>query len=291
MEKTTEKIPEVKMIEFFDEHWYKVYLPDDKVDYYPSTTTKLSIIDKKGLLRWYASLGEREARKRMTEAADRGSRIHHAAQIMAMGGCVIYQPIQHPNYDGDELFKLKKQYHDLYILEHQDEMLDVWKIQKFFEKVNPLIIGTEIIVYSTKYREAGTIDLIIKIREDGVFEGINKEKLILEKGVYICDYKSGNLYDEARMQLSSYGEMFKERSELRNEFKGALIIHTGSKTRTGIPGLTVVKITNEEMKIDYTDYRHTAAMWERKNGIDKKPRLLEFPSLLVLNGGKNEGNS
>jgi len=274
--------PKIKLCEWFDEHFYKIYFPDDKVDYYPSTTTKLSIIDKPGLRRWYASLGEREAKKRMNDAADRGSRIHHAAQIMAMGGCVIYQPLQHPNYDGEELFKLKKKYHDLYLLERQDEMLDVWKIQKFFEKVNPLIIGAEIIVYSVKNREAGTIDLIFKIREDCEIEGINQKPLILEKGVYICDYKTGNLYDEARMQLASYGEMFKERSELRNEFKGALIIHTGSKTRTGIAGLTVVKITNEEMKVDYADYRHTASVWDRKNKL-AAPKLLDFPSFLVLN--------
>jgi len=277
-----QSVQEVKLISFFDEHFYKIYFPNGKIDYFPSTTTKLSIIDKPGLRRWYASLGEREAKKRANDAADRGSRIHHAAQVMAMGGCVIYQPIQRPNYNSEELLNLKKKYHDLYFLEHQDEMLDVWKIQKFFEKVNPLIIGTETIVYSVKNREAGTIDLVIKIKENCKIEGVNKEPFELEKGIWICDYKTGNLYDEARMQLASYFEMFKEVSELRDQLKGALIIHTGSKSRIGIPGLNVIKLTPEELKIDYADYRHTAAIWERKNKL-AMPKLFEFPSMLVLN--------
>ena len=285
-----EKKVEIKLCEFFEEHWYRVCLSDYSTDYYPSVTTKLSIIDKPGLRRWYASLGEREARKRTTEAADKGSRIHHAAQIMAQGGAVIYQPIRHPNYDGEELFKLKKKYKDLYILEHQDEMLDVWKIKQFFAKVNPLIIGTEVIVYSVTNKEAGTIDLIFRIKEDCEIEGVNKEPLKLEKGIYIGDYKSGNLYDEARMQVSTYGAMLVEMSaEYKREIKGALLIHTGSKSRTGIPGLEVIKLTLEEMREEYVDFRHTAAMWSRKNKL-AMPKLLNFPGLLVL-GGDDESNS
>jgi len=285
----SEKKVEIKQVSYFDEHWYKIFLDDDKEDFYPSTTTKLSVIDKPGLLRWYSSLGEREARKRMNEAADRGSRIHHAAQTMAQGGCVVFNDLKHPVYDGEEMFNLKKKYHDLYVLEHQDEMLDVWKIKQFFSIVKPIILGCETIVYTTKYREAGTIDLVIKLKEDGVFEGINgKDKLELSKGIWICDYKTGNIYDEARMQLASYGYMLTERHEdTKKDFQGALILHTGSKTRTGIPGFSAVKITKEELAEDWKDYRHTAAMWERKNK-NAMPRMLDFPSLLTLDNKEDK---
>ena len=69
------------------------------------------------------------------------------------------------------------------------------------------------------------------------------------------------MYDEARMQVSAYGAMLVEMSaEYKRELKGSLLIHTGSKSRTGIPGLEVVKLTLEEMREEYVDFRHTAAM-------------------------------
>lgn len=282
-----DKNVDIKMCSWFSEHWYKIQFEDGTIDYYPSATTKLSELGNKELLRWYGDVGTREAQKRMKEGGDKGSRIHHGAQIMVQGGAVIYNPMKHPNYTGEEISKMRKKYNEVYVLEDQAEMLDIWKIKKLFSILKCQIIGTEFIVYSIKNREAGTVDLALRFKEDGVYEGINSKPIKIEAGIWLADYKTGNLYDKANMQLADYGEMYLEMSskEIGELYKGALLIHTGSKTRTGIPGLALVLLDREQLKEDYSDFRHTAAMWARKNK-NAAPRLLEFPALLTMEDTK-----
>jgi len=281
MNKTETKI-KVKQVQWFDEHWYRIDYVDGSVDYFPSTTTKMQVLDKPGLTMWYGSLGSREAKKRTMDAADRGSRIHNALEIMGGGGAVVYQHLQHPNYNGEELYEIKKKYKEVVILERQDEMLQVWKVQKLFKILDPVFLEREKIVWSTKYREAGTIDIVLGIR-GGKYEGIARKPVELEEGIYITDYKTGNLYDEAKMQIADYIEMFIERfPQHKNKVKGGLIIHTGARNRTGIPGLSLIYIPMAEVKKDFVDFRHVAAMWDRKYGPEKKPRLLDFPAIITL---------
>jgi len=280
MEKERKEV-KVRLCSWFDEHWYRVCLSNDKIEYYPSTTTKLSILDKPGLTRWYGDIGTREARKRTLDAGDRGSRLHNAFEKMTSGAAIVYQPLQHPNYDGSELAEIKKKYGEIVILEKQDEMLQVWKVQKLFQILNPIFLGREVIVYSEKYKEAGTIDIPLQLK-GGKYEGIDRNIIELEEGIYISDYKTGNLYDEAKMQIASYVQMFIERYPKRKkEVKGGLIIHTGAKNRTGIPGLSLIPIPMAEIKKDFADYRHVAAMWGRKH-LNDMPRLLDFPSLIAM---------
>ena len=44
---------EVKMIQYFDDHWYRRIIPreksEDEIMWYPSVTTKLGIVEKYGL--------------------------------------------------------------------------------------------------------------------------------------------------------------------------------------------------------------------------------------------------
>ena len=277
---------EVKLCQYFDEHWYKITYEKDKkeiVDYYPSTTTKLSVISKPGLTRWYGDIGTREALKRTKDTSDRGSRIHNAVEVFLKGGVVIYQPHYGPrivpNYSKEEIAEISKKYHGIVsILTEQDEMLDVWKVQKLFEILKPETFGIELIVWSHENREAGTIDMVLKL-DEGIYEGINRKKLELAEGYYICDLKTGGIYDEAYMQLASYSAMFKERYP-KLEIMGGLIIHTGSSTKSGIPGLSLIYREKKAMIEDYRDFRAVAQMWERQNK-NAMPRLLEFPSIIA----------
>jgi hypothetical protein len=65
---------------------------------------------------------------------------------------------------------------------------------------------------------------------------------------------------------------------------GALVIHTGASTKTGLA--TYVRSRQELMDVDYPAYRHAAALWDKRNE-GKQPKSFEFPSLLMRNGTSN----
>jgi hypothetical protein len=159
-------------------------------------------------------------------------------------------------------------------------MLDVWKLQKWIEIVKPKILGSEMTVYSMKNREAGTLDNLMEIAE-GKYAVNGKTPLELAGGIYVVDLKSGNnVDDDAFMQTADYGYMVEEMNPDR-KIAGTLILHTGSQVRTGIEGLATLVHNREEMDKDYQDFRHAAALWERKNA-NAKPKVFEFPSLLKI---------
>lgn len=275
----------IKQVTWFDEHWYKIEEDKKPAVYYPSTTTKLQAIAKPGLIRWYGDIGTREAKKRTRDAGDRGSRIHYALQVMAMGGAIIYDPPKlkgvpkEEKYTPEEMQKIREEYKNVFTLENQDEMLDVYKVKQLFKILKPEILGIEQVVYSVKNKEAGTVDIVIGI-SGGKYEGIMSKPITLPEGILVLDYKSGSLYDEASMQLASYTAMYKELNPESN-LVGSMIVHTGSSTKTGIAGLSLVYKTMEELREDYKDFRAVAQMWKRQNK-NAMPKLLEFPALISL---------
>ena len=165
-----ETIKEIKMVEWFDQHWYKInYMNEsDKevIDYLPSVTTKLRVVAKPFLAYWRGDIGNREADMRVFEASERGIRIHHAWYTMTTGGAVIYQPVQRPNYTQSDIDNLTSEYAgNLAIVRYQDEMYDLFKLSKWLEIVKPKIIASELINYSLKNKDAGTADNLFFIEE------------------------------------------------------------------------------------------------------------------------------
>ena len=122
---------EIKLVEWFDEHWYKIIKEDETVDYFPSTNTKLRVVAKPYIGKWRGDIGNREADLRMFEAGERGTRIHHAWYTLTTGGIVIFNPWQRPNYSAEDISKLQDEYSGkVSVVQYQDEMLDIWKLQK-----------------------------------------------------------------------------------------------------------------------------------------------------------------
>jgi len=272
-----------KMCTYFDQHYYRIVYEkngEEVVDYYPSPTTKLGIIDKGFLSFWRGEIGNREANYRVFESQMLGKRVHHAWETMCNGGAVVYNDWQVPVYDGIELAKIKKKHGEVVILEYQDEIIHIFKLNQFLDIVNPIIIANEFTAYSHKYREAGTIDNIMKIKEgEYAINGYTKVKL--EEGLYVVDLKSGkNVYDEAYLQISSYAYMLKEMGiiDKYGPFRGGLILHTQAKNKKGIQGFAGLYRSPKELNRDFADFRHAASLWERKNA-DKKPITYEFPAL------------
>lgn len=279
------KNPEVKLIEYFNEHWYRITLEDGKTDYFPSTNTKLRVIGKPFIAKWRGDLGNREADLRMFEASERGIRIHHAWYTLTMGGVVIFNPWQRPNYSPEDIAKLQDDNSgNVAVIQYQDEMLDVWKLQRWVEIVKPKFLGSEMTVYSLKNREAGTLDNLVEIQE-GEYQVNGKTPIEFDGGIYVLDLKSGNnVDDDAYLQTADYGYMIEE-MDASKKIAGTIVLHTGSALKTGIEGLATLVHNREEMDKDYQDFRHAAALWERKNA-NAKPKVFEFPSLLTLGGSK-----
>jgi len=285
--------PKVKLIEYFNEHWYKLELESGEVVYYPSTTTKLSVTAKPFLAHWRGDIGNREADLRMQEAADRGSRLHHAWSVLCQGGAVIYQNPKRPAYSWEEIESLRVEYLDLLaILQNQEEQVQIWKLSRWLEALKPTRIISEQIVYSHANQRAGTCDNFLAV-EEGEYPINGKAPLKLEKGLYIADLKTGKVVDDdAFLQTSDYAHMLVEMaysgvdwaSALIKEFgepKGSLIIHTSAQTRSGISGLATLLRTKDEMAQDYEDMQYVAKIWDRKNK-DAKPTIFEFPSLITM---------
>ena len=272
---------EIKLVEWFNEHWYKIITEtDDKPEtiYIPSVTTKLGIIAKPFLAKWRGDVGNREADLRVFEAQQKGIRTHHGWYTLTTGGKVAYQPFQRPNYTEQEMAgMLEETAGNLAVVRYQDEMYDLWKLQRWLEIVKPEIVGSEIITYSLENKDAGTADNLMRLNA-GKYSINGSKPLELPEGLYVVDLKTGASVDEsAFMQTACYANNIKEMG--LGECVGTLILHTGAKTRSAIEGLSTLYRSKEQMAEDYQTYRLASALWERKNA-DAKPDLFEFPALL-----------
>lgn len=278
---------EIKIIEWFDSRWYKIVYQDKEVidgskitDYFASTTTKLGIIAKPFLAKWRGDIGNREADMRLFEAQERGIRIHEGWYTLTTGGAVVYQPGNRPNFNESEIAGLRDQYSaNLAVMRYQDEMYDLWKLQRWIETVKPKFLDSEMTVYSLTNRDAGTLDNLVEIAE-GDYAVNGAKPLRLPTGIYVVDLKTGKQVDDnAFMQAACYAKCVTEMG--RGEIMGTLILHTGASTKKGIEGLATLYRSKEQLEEDFKDYRLAAALWERKNA-DAKPELFNFPSLLTL---------
>ena len=287
---------EIKQIQYFDDHYYKIEIPYltpegeeiTETKYFPSYTTKLSVINKPQLGIWRGDVGNREANLKMFEASMRGKRIHKAWETYTKGGVLVYQPYEFDNYSEEEIAEIKeKSLQNYFICQYQDEWVDILKLRAWVDVVKPDIHYSETIVYSLAYEEAGTVDNVFYIKE-GEYLINGKKPLKLEEGLYIADLKTGKgVYDEAFLQVSGYGQAFEEMG--LGTIVGALIIHTTAKTKTktGIVGLSTILRTKEQMTQDFQDYRHVSELWKRKNP-NISPKQLEMPTLIRME--KHEKN-
>lgn len=277
------------LVEFFNDHWYKVTV-DEVVHYLPSVTTKLGIIDKPFLAQWRGDLGNREADLRMHEAADRGKRIHWAYETALKGGAVIYDPWNKPVYDEKSIADLKEQYKDkVCILRTQDEMWQMTKLQKQFQALHPFVIGVEEKVFDIVNKDAGTIDNVLYI-EEGDYLVCGSKPIHLAAGIYINDLKTGKVINENTwLQLAAYSFMYEQRHEMK--IAGALITHTAATIKGGISGLkTLFRNRQTLLEKDYPDYRHASALWEREHA-DDRPDTFEFPAFIQFTKGEDHATA
>lgn len=318
---TAPAAPQVKMVQWFDDHFYKIkytqgqcptckkprpvyYLkldvtcqcsPDgsgvltsavemELTEFFPSVTTKLNALAKPFLTMWYGDLGTREAQLRKMEAAQRGTQTHHAWQMFTQNGLVVFNDERRPVYTYAQLQEFDQQYDGrIAVLRTQEQMYDMTKLQRFYAEIKPKEMLAEHTLFSLSGRDAGTCDNVFSI-DAGMYKIAGRDILELPKGRYIFDLKTGKqIGSDARMQVSRYAKMHEEMG--LGPIAGALIGHTQAQTRTGIEGFTTIYIPRNEIESYNDDYQHVAHMWNREFG-SMKPTVFELPTLITLRQAK-----
>lgn len=279
---------EIARVEHYDDRFYKI-TRNNRVDYYPSVTTKLGIIAKPFLASWRGDIGNREANLRMFEASERGTRIHSAWERLCKNGMVVFNDRRKPIYTKEDIERFEKEFEgNVDVIRYQDEMVDLCKLKEFISVFKLVIESSEFTVFSDTYREAGTIDNTFLI-QGGDYYVNSKKPIRIRGGRYIGDLKTGSMIDDnAYMQTASYANAYEEMG--LGKVDGTIILHTGSKSRMGIKGFSVEVREKDEMDQDFKDFRNASALWERKNK-DLKPELFEFPSILTLKEVNKNGKS
>jgi hypothetical protein len=269
---------QVKTVEWFDSHWYKLQ-NDDGVIWLPSVTTILSASPKPFLAQWRGEVGNDEANKRFYDATERGTRVHNATQIYDDGGAVVYQPWGRPNHSEEEIKALAEQ-HDgkICILHAQDELLQVYRWRRFIEETGAIIVENERIVHSLEIGSAGTLDRVIGLMPGEYAVNGAKPVVIENPGNYVLDIKSSKqIDDDYYLQTAAYQKMYE--AETGAEIAGRIIAHTNATTKKGIEGFSAHFRGNDTIEDDFAAFLHIKATWERKFA-GAKPTVFDMPSIL-----------
>lgn len=269
---------DVVLVEWFNAHYYKVTVGGQTL-FIASVTTKNGVIDKPQLARWRGDLGNREADRIMHEKADQGTRIHWAYAVSLGSGAVVYNPWQKPIYTDEGIAELKAKHKEIVVLRTQEEMWAICKLAEQFRRLAPVVLGVEETVYDLEEGDAGTIDSIFQVKAgDYLISG--SKPLHLEDGIYVNDLKTGSFVgDDVWLQLAPYAVMYEKKHGVK--VKGALVTHTGSTMKTGIPGLKTMFCERDLLQSYYQKYRRISDVWnDRHEG--EEPETFQIPSLVTM---------
>jgi hypothetical protein len=217
----------------------------------------------------------------MYEAADRGSRVHHACECIIKGGKVVFNPLNYPNFSQTELKLMsEKDNCQVVAITNQDEYHQVMKFVQFLEVVKPIQAISELIIHNKKLEYAGTLDLLLYL-EAGKYAINGAKPVELVTGWYLCDLKtSKDIQEDHYIQLSAYWKayisMFKQ---AKDKIVGSMILHTNASTKAGIAGFSAKIRTLEELEDDFITFKIIHELWKRKPSV-LAPKIFEMPILL-----------
>lgn len=164
-----------------DDRYYAIKLPDGSTAQFPSVMTVLSVLDRRALNNWRASLGKEDADAIANEAADIGSQTHRLIERIIKGG-----RIEQAAWVGLDM--------------RVQNALRAW--WRWKQEVNFKAKHSEMTVYSLKYGYAGTLDAAGTVKP---------------RCPVICDWKTSTaIYEDSNFpQLCAYKmaylEMFPKR--------------------------------------------------------------------------------
>lgn len=165
-------------------------------DYYPSVTSILQFLPKgKFFETWLKDVGH-NADIIVKKAADEGTQVHDAIERYLLG-----EKIEWLNKDG-----------------YSNYSLDVWKMilkfHEFWTNFKPILIESEMHLFSDKHKFAGTCDLVVEIG------GVR----------WLLDLKTSNsLHTAMDLQLAAYAEAWNETFEEKVERVGIVWLKSSKR--------------------------------------------------------------
>lgn len=164
-----------KQITIDDTRYYK-----QKDQFYPSVTYILSYYPKgKGFENWLKENGE-ESNVIAAKSAEKGSNVHKAIEEMLLGKEPVW--ITDSGYANYAL----------------DEWMMILRFADFWNSYKPRLIASEYHVFSYHYKFAGTIDLVVELKDE----------------IWIIDIKtSNNLHTTYELQTAAYAEAWNEHNK------------------------------------------------------------------------------
>ena len=282
METSKIELPAVKMIEWFFEHWYAVET-EKGITYVPSVTTYLGIVNKPWLNQWRGEIGNERADWISMIAKNKGSKIHHAWEILNLGGAILYEssfksPLAARAWTQEALKPFIQKYGNKWIvLNDQDEYQQLLKLQEWESMVNPVQIEAEISLSDFDLDLGGTIDRIIQIKP-GTYKVAGRNPLVIaNEGDCLVDLKTGkDVWPENYLQLAGYRRLWEKQTGRKVAY--GIIIHSNAKTKIGIEGLTTYIRTPEQMDTDWSYFENVASVWRWQRASDSRPSVKALPS-------------
>lgn len=290
----TLEINDIKRVEYWDSRYYQVTYNDKKEGevkkYFPSVTEILGGgYPKDFIAKWRGDVGNERADQIVREAFALGSFVHFGAEIIGQGGAVIYNPLVNPIYTDDEIKQFIEKYKRICICRTQREFVQLHRIWQFFDALKPTYIETEQTVFSIKHEYAGTLDLVLEVPE-GEYAIAGSKPLYLEKGLYLCDYKTGKGTDYSNhMQMAAYVKAVIEGvPTAAKNFKGGLLLHTNAElVKNGIEGFKATHLNMEEIEDAFQDFLHVYKVYQIKKPTPD-PKRFSMPSILSYAPVKEE---
>lgn len=226
----------------------------DKDVYFPSATTILSARPLEyGLKEFFLGHTKEEAEKLLNDAGLQGSKIHHTIELILKGETILPSGITEGQLLKTDLV-CDEDYGNMglqrYLLKPYTQKED--KMMKGFLQwwadFTPQTIASEMIIYSKKFKYAGTVDWIGTITIKG--------KPVLA----VLDWKTGKgLYKDYDLQIScylhAYNEMTKGKKKDNNPQR-AFLLHLGVN-KCGYK-LQEVK----DVKADFKRFKTTIEVWK-----------------------------
>jgi len=233
------------------ERWYAVPSKHPETglptyEYFPSSSWVAGYYYQgNGLKEWLKKNGA-EADQMLLEAGARGSKVHHAIEMIIAG----------------EVLEMNTRIFNGQTGQEEEIKHDEWEIIKTFvdwnNEVKPTYILSERTVISKKYQYGGTLDCVAKIGDK----------------TYLIDFKTSKaIYPSHRIQVSSYKHALAEELPKAGNIELA-ILQVGYKlNRKGW------KFTEIEDKFEL--FLNTYAIWKEENP-HSKPRQIDLPIRLSI---------
>ena len=213
-------------------HWYKV-----GKGYYPSVTQILTSFPQSPFLtKWVADHGWEESQAIKTEAGEKGTQVHNAVERLLKGAELDQQ-----NYSLPEWWKLNT----------------FWS---WYKEYKPEVVQTELMVFSRKYKYAGTIDCVYKTKD----------------GLTLIDFKtSGSIYDHFPLQVAGYAQAYEEMFD--QHIYQTAILQLGAKNKNGYRF-----VIQDNWKENVKPFLAVKKIFDYQYGKGYVPQIMNLPNMIKL---------